>query len=210
VQVFPQRYQDAQFLEKFKDLIPAELDRFERLLKQFSDYSASGDALEKTLTPLGPLVKAVGSLLEERCAECRIGIFYDIPADGCSVPVDVDRIKQVLINLISNAIKAMKSGGAIKISMREFRIGGSDAAPWVEMRVSDNGPGIASDCLEQIFKPFYTAGEEAKGVNSGLGLPICRRIIEQHGGYIRAESVSGQGAVFVIELPTDDWEKGAI
>ena len=209
VQIFPQRYHDAEFLEKFKDLIPSELDRFERLLKQFSDYSA-GDALEKSEILMGSLIATVCDLLEEQCREKGIGLFVDIPETDRTVPVDVDRIKQVFINLISNACKAMSGGGAVKISLREFQIGTNDISPWVEIRVSDTGSGIPPDRLERIFKPFYSEGEEDKGVNSGLGLPICRRIIEQHGGYIRAESVLGQGATFVIELPSFDPDKGEV
>jgi signal transduction histidine kinase len=179
------------------------------LLKQFSDFSATDDLVRGDAS-VGALITSTCLLLEERCRESKVAVYYDLPPADIVASLDVDRIKQVLINLIINACKAMKDGGVVKVSARSFCIGAEMALPWVEIRVSDNGPGIPPESLERIFKPFCSEGNECTGSNSGLGLPICRRIVEQHGGYIRAESILGQGAVFVIALPCVDPLKGVV
>src|SRR5207244_13535088 len=108
------------------------------------------------------------------------------------------QIEQILVNLVLNARQAMPSGGRLRIEVRENR-----AAETVEVRVSDTGVGIPSEQLRQIFEPFFTTkqpDEYGRG-GSGLGLSVCRQIIEQHHGRIRVESVVGKGSTFTVKLP---------
>jgi len=136
--------------------------------------------------------------------------------------VDIGQMEQVLLNIYKNALQAMPEGGIITIACRSLGAGGhrregscnppstasceQSAAQmmqqepytqWVELVVSDTGSGMASDQLAQIFQPFYTT--KAHGI--GLGLPITRRLIEDHGGSLRVESQLGYGTAITIHLP---------
>jgi signal transduction histidine kinase len=111
------------------------------------------------------------------------------------------QIEQILLNLIINARQAMPRGGRLRI---EVRIN----AGMAEIRVSDSGVGIPADQLRLIFEPFYTTKEpdEHGHGGTGLGLSVCRQIIEQHHGRIRVESVVGKGSTFTVKLPLEGGE----
>ena len=108
------------------------------------------------------------------------------------------QIEQVLLNLIINARQAMSRGGRLVIEVRENARTGM-----VELSVSDTGVGIPPERLRLIFEPFYTTKEpDANGHGgTGLGLSVCRQIIEQHHGRIRVESLVGKGSTFTVKLP---------
>jgi signal transduction histidine kinase len=113
-------------------------------------------------------------------------------------PVVRGQIEQILLNLIINARQAMPRGGRLRIEVRE-----NPAAHMAEIRIADTGVGIPADQLRLIFEPFYTtkSPDEHGHGGSGLGLSVCRQIIEQHQGRIRVESLPGKGSVFTIKLP---------
>lgn len=113
------------------------------------------------------------------------------------VPADPNEMRQVLLNLFKNSIAAIGDGGRIAISFS--RIEGKDG-PLVEMRFSDNGPGIRLDKPEDVFLPFVTTRAEG-GKNHGLGLFIVYGIVEKYGGSIHVENASEGGCVFTITLP---------
>jgi len=108
------------------------------------------------------------------------------------------QIEQILVNLVLNARQAMPSGGRLKIELRENPDGDT-----VEVKIADTGVGISPDQLRMIFEPFFTTkqpDEYGRG-GTGLGLSVCRQIIEQHHGRIRVESVAGKGSTFTLKLP---------
>jgi signal transduction histidine kinase len=113
-------------------------------------------------------------------------------------PVVRGQIEQILLNLIINARQAMPRGGRLRIEVRE-----NVEAGMAEIRIADTGVGIPPDQLRLIFEPFYTtkAPDEHGHGGSGLGLSVCRQIIEQHQGRIRVESLPGKGSVFTVKLP---------
>jgi signal transduction histidine kinase len=108
------------------------------------------------------------------------------------------QIEQVLLNLVINARQAMPRGGLLKLDVRE-----NASLQTVEIRVADTGVGIPPDRLRLIFEPFYTTKEpdEHGHGGTGLGLSVCRQIIEQHHGRIRVESIVGKGSTFTLKLP---------
>lgn len=201
VQLFPRKHDDEKFIERFIDLVPDELSRFERLLKQFADYSHDAEDLQITRFSLNNFVLSISGLLEESFKEKNAKIASELPVEELMMNGDVDRLRQVFLNLYLNALKAMPDGGFLKIVVKSFVIGEVMDAPWVEVRISDTGKGIEPERIETIFKPFHTSGDRHKDGSMGLGLPICRRIVEQHGGSIRVESVLGEGTVFIIFMP---------
>lgn len=114
------------------------------------------------------------------------------------IPVVAGQIEQILLNLIINARQAMPNGGRLRIDIRENHQSGM-----AEIRIADSGVGIPPEQLRLIFEPFYTtkAPDENGRGGTGLGLSVCRQIIEQHHGRIRVESVVGKGSTFTVKLP---------
>ncbi len=106
------------------------------------------------------------------------------------IMVDKDKIKRVFVNVIGNAFEAMPEGGTLTIANRQFNDN-------VEITFSDTGVGMAKETIEQIWNPLFTT--KSKGI--GLGLPICKRIVEAHKGVISVESTSEKGSIFIIRIP---------
>jgi signal transduction histidine kinase len=108
------------------------------------------------------------------------------------------QIEQVLLNLVINARQAMPRGGKLRVHVRA-----NEKTGMAEVRIADTGCGIASDKLRLIFEPFYTTKKPDDGGHggTGLGLSVCRQIIEQHQGRIRVESLVGKGSAFTVKLP---------
>jgi signal transduction histidine kinase len=108
------------------------------------------------------------------------------------------QIEQIVVNLIINARQAMPNGGRLRLEVRE-----NTTNETIEIRIADTGVGIAPEHLRQIFEPFFTTkspDEYGRG-GTGLGLSVCRQIIEQHHGRIRVESIVGKGSTFTVKLP---------
>ena len=105
--------------------------------------------------------------------------------------VDGDHIHQLLLNLILNALDVMPHGGTLIIDLH------APEGDHIELRVLDTGPGISSDLLPRLFRPFVSTKE----TGLGLGLSVCRRIVEAHGGAITAGDRPAGGAVFTVTLP---------
>ena len=115
--------------------------------------------------------------------------------------IDIERLRQVLINLVQNAVQAMPEGGDIYVEARtqdRFRIRGA-ARPWVQISVRDTGPGIAPGLLANLFVPFVTTKQQG----TGLGLAISQRIVSEAGGRIDVRSREGVGTTFVVLLPAE-------
>ncbi len=116
--------------------------------------------------------------------------------DQATIEGDPDRLKQLLLNLIDNALKYTPPGGTVSLSLYRDQ-------EWVRVTIEDTGVGIPPDVLPHIFDRFYRAQREGrKGV--GLGLSIARWIAEAHGGRLSVESEVGQGTTFTLWLPTEE------
>jgi two-component system sensor histidine kinase HydH len=103
------------------------------------------------------------------------------------------RMERVLVNLILNAFQAMPQGGLLTLEAKRIK-------NKIALRVEDNGKGLAGVEIAKLFEPFYTS----RKTGSGLGLAICQKIVEEHGGEIRAEKRKPKGAAFIVELPLRD------
>jgi signal transduction histidine kinase len=101
-------------------------------------------------------------------------------------------LQQVVLNLMSNALQAMPDGGTLLCRTRRL-----EGPPRIELCIADTGPGIAAEELPHLFEPFHTTRPEG----TGLGLALCREIVQQHGGRIELERQEGWGAVFRVTLP---------
>ncbi len=132
----------------------------------------------------------------DMCDEQSISIEMNIEKDLPSVLIDRDQASQAFSNLIINAIDAMPGGGTLTLTAGAEEIHG---VVFVFLRISDTGQGIPEEKLPLIFEPFFTTKEIGRG--TGLGLSIARKIMEEHGGYIRAESILGKGSAFSLYFP---------
>jgi signal transduction histidine kinase len=158
---------------------------------------ARSSSSQRQLTDLAALVDEVLILTEKDLTKHRIQV--DKQFNGRpQVAVVPAQVEQILVNLIINARQAMPRGGRLRIEVRD-----NPRNQMAEVRITDTGVGIPAEQLRLIFEPFYTTKEpdEHGHGGTGLGLSVCRQIIEQHQGRIRVESVVGKGSTFTVKLP---------
>ncbi len=156
---------------------------------------ASADAAEFSLdrrpTSLASLVE--GAVREFRGPFEGAGVRLEVDAVDLTVDADPVRVKQVLSNLLSNALKFTPAGGRVHVSLRP-------EGPWAAVRVSDTGPGIPADEMPRVFDRFFR-GRSARSGGSGVGLTVVRELARAHGGDVDLASEPGRGAVFTLRLP---------
>lgn len=200
IQLAPLRRDDSEFMDSFSKVVADDLARIERLIEEILDYA-------RYMKP-----KFSSESLNEIVTSCLH--FMEVKADGLGVsiekhlaeslpPVMVDRqqLKQVLMNLILNAIDAMGTkGGRLTVTTRHLtRL---DSTRWIQIEVLDTGCGIAPEDLPHIFDPFFTTKHESlERVGTGLGLSIVHQIIQEHAGTVEARSTVGQGTAFLLTFP---------
>jgi signal transduction histidine kinase len=161
---------------------------------------ARNNSSQRNLTDVVGLVEEVLILADKDLSKHRVQVEKNF-AGRPQAPVVAGQIEQILLNLIINARQAMPRGGRLRLDVQENRRTGM-----VEIKVSDSGVGIPPEQLRMIFEPFYTTKEpdEHGSGGTGLGLSVCRQIIEQHNGRIRVESVVGKGSTFTVKLPVKE------
>jgi PAS domain S-box-containing protein len=170
-------------------IVGDEIGRLNRLLTEFLELARPrGIAREPVHLPR--LADEVLDLEEESARGRGVKIVRDLPADGCVAIGDREKLKQVTINLVVNALEAMKLGGTLTVTVRS-------EGERVVMLVEDTGPGIASELLPNVFDPFFTTKE----AGTGLGLSIVRKIVDQHGGDVAIDSERGKGARVFVSIP---------
>jgi signal transduction histidine kinase len=182
------------------------LDLFIGNLLEASRQNSDGEVLEITHAGLAPVVDEVVGLLRPLFDDAKLEVRVDIAEDADRARFDRTRLEQILINLLGNAIKFSPPGAAIEISTRatpHVRKGGPERA-CVEFRISDEGPGVAPAYRQRIFEPYVQIGEESGAGGLGLGLAICRRLVEAHGGAISVQGRSEGGSSFVFTIPVSD------
>jgi len=141
---------------------------------------------------LDEVVASVQRLTATYMRKSHVQLHTELPDDLPELRADPDQLEQVFVNLILNACKAMPDGGQATLRART-------EPRRLHVEVADTGIGIEAERLDVIFDPFYTGF----GHGTGLGLPLCRRILEAHGGTIAAQSEPGKGSTFHIELPLE-------
>lgn len=134
------------------------------------------------------------TLLKHELAQHKVNVSTALGVNLPPVRVNRVLLEQVLVNLLQNAMQALEESGN---SVRQITVQADVVERGIEVQVSDNGPGIAPDHLDQVFMPFFST--RAEGL--GLGLAICRTIIEAHGGHLRADASAAGGAQFTFSLP---------
>jgi signal transduction histidine kinase len=181
-------------LRRRLETVRGEAERMARIVKNLLTFARKHPP-ERTLQDLNAVIERTLELKAYHFRVNQIRVEKDFQADLPRALMDPHQMQQVIINLLNNAEQAMAGdgkGGTIRLTTRA-------ADGRIELRVADDGPGIPEAIREKIFEPFFTTKKEGQG--TGLGLSLCYGIVQGHGGTIRVESRSGEGAAFRIDLP---------
>lgn len=185
---------DKDLLGKGWKLVERNQARIDDLILDMLSYSKEREpAIEPT--DLNKLCEDVLDVVRGRATERNVALEWR-PGTGVStVPCDPDGIHRALLNLVSNALDALEDRPQAKLAVQAIL---EPDGNWVKVIVLDNGPGIPAEKLEGIFKPFVST-KGSRG--TGLGLPVSRKIVREHGGDILVQSVMEKGSKFTIRLP---------
>ncbi len=190
-QLLPFRRHDEHFMKKFESNFSSTIHHFEEMFNHFSHVASS----RKPVIELLSLPDFIASVCDFHADNMeRVGIDFEIKKSDSFFEIhgDKEQLKELFTNLIQNAIQAMPNGGHLAIM-----IAASAENSFYEVSIQDSGPGIRPQDRALIFKPFFTT----KHNGMGLGLAICKKIIEDHGGVIFAVSREGRGALFNLRFP---------
>jgi signal transduction histidine kinase len=172
-------------------LVLEETHRMSAMIDEILEFTSGGTPrLRRRRVTVDDLVAKLQRLLEKDLAERGVAFRSDLGFHG-AVVVDADRMVRALLNIATNAVDAMPSGGTLTVRSRA-RNG------HVELEMLDTGHGIAPELMPRVFEPFFTHGKP-RGV--GLGMAITRKIVEDHGGWIGLSSRVGEGTCFTVALP---------
>jgi two-component system phosphate regulon sensor histidine kinase PhoR len=188
---------DPAVAKDFLEKMNVETDRLVQMVNELSELSRieSGEASVKTEPiDIGEVATRVVERLEAQADRAGLSVARHIPSELPKALADKEKVEQVLVSLLHNAIKFTPSGGGINLSAE---VQGDN----VLISVVDTGVGIPADDLPRIFERFYKADKARAGGGTGLGLAIGKHIVEAHGGKIWAESIEGKGSTFTFTLP---------
>jgi len=171
------------------EIISREILRLDRVVKTFLDFTRPVE-LNLSDVPLDAFVREIVELASPQAAAAGIRVAVKQDIEATSVRVDVDLMKQAILNIVVNAFEAMPDGGELRIECAMY----NDEA---EIRISDTGTGIPPELREKIFRLYYTTKPEG----SGIGLAMTFRIVQLHDGAIDFASEPGNGTTFVLRLP---------
>ncbi len=194
-QLLPKRYNDAEFRHDFSGLAGSEIARIERIVNQLLAFARPAPLMIEQVNLheiIGNAVKLVGP----QASRHQITIRTALNATADYIAADKDRLQQVLLNLLLNAIQANTDGGWIEAST-EMEPGTAEHEAFIRLDVRDNGSGIPAEILPNIFDPFFTT----KGEGTGLGLSVSYNIVAEHKGRMEVQSESGKGTCFSLYLP---------
>ncbi|MCD6453488.1 MAG: PAS domain S-box protein [Dehalococcoidales bacterium] len=171
---------------EFLDIIDNEIGSSDKIISDLLGFSRVG---KPAVSPAN-IGKVIDGALSRMRIPGNIAVVKQIDSNLPEVPIDDSQIHQVLVNIITNAIQAMPEGGKLSISARKVKES-------LEVGISDTGYGISPEVRDKVFDPLFTT--RAKGI--GLGLAVCKTIVERHGGNITVNSKPGAGSTFTIRLP---------
>jgi len=186
---FKERYKKAPEDQKIADIMIDEVTRLDRVVGQLQDFSRP-ITIRKKATDLKELINNTLTLAAQDIKVRRIDVHLQIDSEIAPARIDGDRIRQVLLNLILNAIDAMEAGGTLSIHVESL------PPKSVAIHVRDTGPGISPEMLNHIFDPYFTT----KPSGTGLGLAVAHNITQAHGGTLTVTSQPHEGATLTITL----------
>ncbi|MGG1553180.1 ATP-binding protein [Paenibacillus ferrarius] len=180
-------------IETWYNLIMDEVNRMSDLTGEFLQFSKPHRTDFRTDSLHDCILKVISLMESEATSSGHVIHFQDLAADEIFMLMDQDKMTQLLLNIVKNACEAMETNGSIHIQV-------SRDPKNATLVIADNGPGIPSEYLEQIFHPFFTTKE----TGTGLGLSICYKIVQDHHGTLEVESELDKGTRFILTFPMAD------
>jgi two-component system NtrC family sensor kinase len=178
---------------RYLDVAHQELRRVAQIVSQLRDLHRPAGSEEREAVDVNALLEQVLTLTRKKCEDRGVEVVWSKMAELPVLTLAADRVRQVFLNLVLNALDAMPDGGQLRVDTAR-----THRPPGVRVSFSDDGEGIPPQALPQIFEPFYST----KPGGLGLGLFISRGIVEQHDGHIEVDSRVGKGTTFRVWLPT--------
>lgn len=192
--------EEGEQREEFEELIGDAAEGIERVAQIMGDlrgFALNGKSVKVKQVDLHHVVGIAARLISNRLNDLK---FVQQLPEGLLVRGNENNLCQVMLNLIKNGVEAIESAGR-SLDEAELRIVGEETADGVVLRVRDNGCGIADQDRSRMFEPFYTTKESGGGM--GLGLSICRRIVEEHEASIEVDSRPGEYTEFILRFPAE-------
>lgn len=174
-------------------VVEEEVGRLEKIVQSFLAFSRPAEPRPRPEDP-ATLLRSTVDLLAHTAAEKQVTLLLDIPPQLPKILADPEQIRQVVINLLNNALEATPAGGWIRIAAEPQN---TRHGPGVLFRVRDSGSGIAPEVRSRLFEPFVSTKEHG----TGLGLCIAARLVEQHDGWLVLESTGAEGSTFSFWIP---------
>ena len=196
-QLLPERIDDEEFRNYFLKVASGEIDRLTGLINELLGFARPSEPRPQG-EDINALIDKMEILVSTEARKKNVTLSKRYAADLPQVKVDAEQIKQVLLNILLNAIQAIKGDGQIWIATRlaQVPIEGKNEG-FIQVEIRDTGVGIPKENLERIFDPFFSTRPDG----SGLGLAISHQIIHEHGGFINVDSQVGKGTSFKVHLP---------
>ncbi len=180
--------------------IQSQIGRLDKTVNDLLYFGKPGQP-EFAFADINDLLKQTLLFVAQHPESRDINRIDELTRDLPAVWIDLKQLQQVVLNIALNAVQAMTEGGMLTVVTDQVQ---RDSGTWVRIRISDTGPGIKPEVLAKIFTPFFTT----KNQGTGLGLPICRQLMEHNGGSLEVESEVGKGAQFTLLLPVQDGAPG--
>jgi signal transduction histidine kinase len=190
---------DASCLSDFLSIVPAEIERLERLVASIREYSRD-PSLNKTLIDIKILIERIILTNRPLARKNGIALTAEHTADNYLIHADQDHLQRVLLNLLNNAMNALPEKGEVRFVVENRTLG--DDIAGISITISDNGSGVPENLVANLFRPFVSGRKDGLG----LGLAICRSLIHCHNGTITYSKNDAGGADFVIWLPQEPEE----
>lgn len=195
---------DPPAARRFIDQIQIEADALTQMVTELLELSRiESGRLALDLQPVAPfdLLDSASRRMQLQAERAGLSLRVECADDLPNIKIDAQRLEQVLVNLIHNAVKFTRAGGEVVLGADMVPTGETDNG-LVRFAVRDTGIGIPAEDVPRIFERFYRVDKSRTGSGTGLGLSIAKHIVEAHGGKIWAESVEGQGSTFFFTIPT--------
>jgi signal transduction histidine kinase len=194
-QLLPKRYNDAEFRQDFSSLVGSEIARIERIVNELLAFARPAPLMIERVN-MHEIADAAVRLVGPQASRLNVQVRGNLVAAQDWIAADKDRLQQVLLNLLLNALQASRPGDCVELST-ELMDSETLVEQFIRIDVRDTGCGIAKETLPHIFDPFFTTKSEG----TGLGLSVSYNIIAEHGGRLEVQSEVGKGTCFSIYLP---------
>jgi signal transduction histidine kinase len=203
-QLLPERMEDEEFRNYFLKVASGEIDRLTTLINELLGFARPSEPNLQG-EDVNAIIEKIEFLIVTEARKKNITISKEFMSNLPAVNVDAEQIKQVLLNILLNAVQAIPGDGKIWIETRVVQVVREENTErFVQIEVRDSGVGISKENLERVFDPFFSTRPDG----SGLGLAISYQIVHEHGGFIDLESEVGKGTSFRVHLPLNAGGKG--